>query len=257
MRYIETHLDSRMDVAGLASEACMSPYHFHRQFTHYVGMPVMGYIRSRRMATAFDMLGRDVSGVLAASLDLGYETPEAFAKAFKRHFGVPPSTLKKQGIQWARLWSMGGVVLHPCRPEGANAAGAWRDPVRELPEPADGFSYWLSVFPDTPKSCGASGESVGASGESVGADVKLSKIHVGGSAYWIRYPKKGAAFHINHENDCAVMYENKTPMPYRRYFPPVSRSCRDTETGFVKLHSIFCLPCNPDAPPHHPIRLNE
>lgn len=48
--YIETHLHEQIGLEEVASEALLSPYHYHRIFRNEVGMTVVDYIRNRRMS---------------------------------------------------------------------------------------------------------------------------------------------------------------------------------------------------------------
>lgn len=38
--YIETHLESKLDLERLANQAGYSKYHLHRMFTNIVGFPI-------------------------------------------------------------------------------------------------------------------------------------------------------------------------------------------------------------------------
>lgn len=43
--YIEQHLDEQLSVEELSRVAHFSKYHFHRQFSQYVGLGVSAYVR--------------------------------------------------------------------------------------------------------------------------------------------------------------------------------------------------------------------
>ncbi|TCO44955.1 AraC-like DNA-binding protein [Kribbella antiqua] len=83
-------------VADLASDAGLSRAAFARRFTEAVGEPPLTYLSRWRMTTAARLL-RDHSRPLAAvAKEIGYTSEFAFAKAFKRDFGVAPGTYRKQ-----------------------------------------------------------------------------------------------------------------------------------------------------------------
>ena len=92
LEHIDVHAAEPLSVERLSRVAAFSEYHFHRQFSAHFGIAVHEYVRAVRLMRASDQLGfRYWRSVLEVSLDSGYESPEAFARAFKRHFGQTPS----------------------------------------------------------------------------------------------------------------------------------------------------------------------
>lgn len=89
IQYIETHLSDPLSADQLASLAGFSTYHFCHLFAGRTGVPVMEYIRRRRLAHAAEKLwtGRKIVDVAA---DCGFDTHAGFAKAFKKIYGYPP-----------------------------------------------------------------------------------------------------------------------------------------------------------------------
>ena len=47
--YIALHLDEPFSLEKLSALACCSPYHFHRQFLAFSGMPLYRYIQWLRL----------------------------------------------------------------------------------------------------------------------------------------------------------------------------------------------------------------
>lgn len=94
IRYMHEHLDDPMNLNVLASVAGFSPYHFHRIFAAFVGEPVGEYIRRMRLERAAHQLRDSDLAVTQIALDAGYETPSAFTKAFKVHFGISPTEFR-------------------------------------------------------------------------------------------------------------------------------------------------------------------
>ncbi|MEU4197319.1 AraC family transcriptional regulator [Kribbella sp. NPDC026611] len=83
-------------VAELAAHVGLSRAAFARRFTEAVGEPPLTYLARWRMTTAARLL-RDLDRPLATvAKEIGYTSEFAFAKAFKRDFGVPPGTYRKQ-----------------------------------------------------------------------------------------------------------------------------------------------------------------
>jgi AraC family transcriptional regulator len=81
----------------LAKVACFSPFHFHRVFKSLVGESVAAYVRRLALQNAAQRLSYSQDAVTAIALDAGYESPEAFTRAFRSAYGVVPSQYRKQG----------------------------------------------------------------------------------------------------------------------------------------------------------------
>lgn len=88
--HIQQHLDDALSLGDLAAVACFSPYHFHRVFRGMVGESVKEHVRRLRLERAANQLKLGTRPVTQIALDAGYETHEAFTRAFKSAFGVPP-----------------------------------------------------------------------------------------------------------------------------------------------------------------------
>lgn len=76
--------------------AMTSEYHFRRMFASLAGIPVSEYIRRRRLtaATAEIIAGQSV---LDVAVRYGYESAEAFNRAFKAMHGLTPSQARRPG----------------------------------------------------------------------------------------------------------------------------------------------------------------
>ncbi|UHA75434.1 AraC family transcriptional regulator [Paenibacillus sp. 481] len=98
MDYIETHLSDTIDYDQLARIACCSTYHFQRMFSFITNVPLSEYIRRRRLTlAAFDLQNGNVK-VIDVALKYGYESPEAFSRAFKKMHGVMPISARDKGV---------------------------------------------------------------------------------------------------------------------------------------------------------------
>ncbi|WP_085440695.1 AraC family transcriptional regulator [Magnetofaba australis] len=100
--HIERHLDEPLDLERLSRVANFSKFHFHRQFSHYCGMSVIAYVRQLRLKHACDRLAFGQERVIDIALDVGFDSPEAFARAFRQAFGQSPSQFRRNP-QW-RPW---------------------------------------------------------------------------------------------------------------------------------------------------------
>jgi AraC family transcriptional regulator len=98
MEYIETHLSEAIDYDQVARIACCSTYHFQRMFSFITNVPLAEYIRRRRLTlAAFELQNTGVK-VLDIALKYGYESPEAFSRAFKKMHGVAPMSARDKGV---------------------------------------------------------------------------------------------------------------------------------------------------------------
>jgi|GEM_PF-52887 len=84
-------LDGALELDALARAAALSPLHFHHVFRGMVGeTPLELHRRLRLERAAFRLLSGD-EPVTRIAFDAGYETHEAFTRAFRRAFGASPS----------------------------------------------------------------------------------------------------------------------------------------------------------------------
>jgi AraC family transcriptional regulator len=95
LEYIERNLDAELNIDDISKVACSSRYHFQRVFYALTGFTVSQYIKNRRLTLAAEELAATDKRVIDIALKYGYESPEAFTKAFKRLHGISPSALKK------------------------------------------------------------------------------------------------------------------------------------------------------------------
>ncbi|MBA6140568.1 MULTISPECIES: AraC family transcriptional regulator [Pseudomonas] len=114
LAYIDSHLEGDLSVNALSRIANFSPFHFHRQFTAYMGVPVTRYVQLMRLRrAAHQLVASPTTPVLEAAFGAGFESPEAFSRAFKRAFGMAPSVFAK-APNW-QAWSAVFVVPHLTR----------------------------------------------------------------------------------------------------------------------------------------------
>jgi len=95
MRYIEKRLFDIIDFTEVARLASCSEYQFRRMFSYLAGMPLNEYIRKRRLSLAGDLLLSGGEKIIDIALQCGYESPDAFGKAFQAMYGVAPSAYRK------------------------------------------------------------------------------------------------------------------------------------------------------------------
>lgn len=92
--YIETHLSEKLTVERLADVADVSSYHLVRSFGTVTGLPLMRYVRYRRLSKAAVDLSASDLRILDIAINSGYSSHEAFTRAFVACFGVTPESLR-------------------------------------------------------------------------------------------------------------------------------------------------------------------
>jgi AraC family transcriptional regulator len=98
MDYIEAHLADEISYDEIARIACCSTYHFQRMFPFITGITLSEYIRRRRLTLAAFELQTTGAKVIDVALKYGYQSPEAFARAFKSLHGIMPISARDHGV---------------------------------------------------------------------------------------------------------------------------------------------------------------
>jgi len=94
--YIEQNLQHKPDMEQAARLASHSADGFMRMFSYLTGMSVSEYLRRRRLTQAAYDLQRG-RAVLETALRWGYDSPDAFRRAFARQHGMTPSEACRPG----------------------------------------------------------------------------------------------------------------------------------------------------------------
>ncbi|RUT31979.1 helix-turn-helix domain-containing protein [Paenibacillus zeisoli] len=97
INYVEDHLLEKIDYKEVARLACCSAYHFQRMFSFLTGVTLAEYIRRRRLTLAAFELQHSGIKVIDLALKYGYDSPEAFTRAFSNLHGVTPTAARLTG----------------------------------------------------------------------------------------------------------------------------------------------------------------
>lgn len=95
---MHTEPNRTWSVESLAKIAAMSRSLFAERFNATVGEPPLRYLTKWRLTIAADMLRDTPIKITEAARGTGYSSDAAFSRAFKRHFGFPPSEIQRQLI---------------------------------------------------------------------------------------------------------------------------------------------------------------
>lgn len=82
--------DSALTLADWGARLGVDPKTIQRRFARETGMTFGQWRQQARLLAALEKLAAGAK-VVDVALDLGYESPSAFATMFRRQFGVPPS----------------------------------------------------------------------------------------------------------------------------------------------------------------------
>jgi len=96
---IEIRLGDDLTLSTLAQLANFSDFHFHRLFQASVGLPVMEYVRRRRLFHAACRVVDSSERLTDIALDCGFGTPETFIRAFRKLYGMTPGEFRKKGLR--------------------------------------------------------------------------------------------------------------------------------------------------------------
>ena len=94
--YIEANLAGCIGIKETSEQAALSPWHFQRVFHEIIGVPVKHYVRRRRLSLATLDLLFTRKRIIDIAVDAGFESQEAFTRAFCAQFGMPPSRFRAQ-----------------------------------------------------------------------------------------------------------------------------------------------------------------
>lgn len=108
--FIGQHLDEELSLERLSEIFCISKFHFHRLFTIFTGLSLQQYIRWLRLKRAARQLIIDKEqSIINIAINAGFESHEAFSRAFKKACGFSPSQYR-QNSDWSH-WEQSPYCL--------------------------------------------------------------------------------------------------------------------------------------------------
>lgn len=96
--YLEANYAQDIRIADLAAIVRLSPFHFARQFQRSTGVPPYRYQVLIRLRHARSMLASSPLSVTEIALAVGYESAQAFTRAFRRMEGMSPTEYRTATI---------------------------------------------------------------------------------------------------------------------------------------------------------------
>ena len=88
--------DEALTLHALAQRLGYSDYHMTTQFRRITGLSLRQYLRARRLAFALTDVRDTDRRLLDIALEYGFSSHEAFTRAFRQEYGVPPGGLPQK-----------------------------------------------------------------------------------------------------------------------------------------------------------------
>lgn len=95
IRFIETHLTEKLDLARVAAAVHYSKYHLHRVFTDTVGMTIHDYARRRQLTEAAKLLVFSAKPIIDIAALAGYDSQQAFTNTFTAMYKQSPNKYRE------------------------------------------------------------------------------------------------------------------------------------------------------------------
>ncbi|UFT99950.1 AraC family transcriptional regulator [Radiobacillus kanasensis] len=92
--YIENNIQQPLSLESVSNNFNMSKYYFHRLFSAMMGCSLNRYILSRRLNVSLQFIQNDHLSLTDIAYQLNFGTQSSFTRAFKRQYGITPSSLR-------------------------------------------------------------------------------------------------------------------------------------------------------------------
>ncbi len=93
--HIVAHPLAAHRLEDLAAIAHFSPFHFHRVYSSIAGETVAATVRRVRLALATRLLEQGGQSITQVALEVGYDSPQAFTRAFSQFTGQSPRAFQR------------------------------------------------------------------------------------------------------------------------------------------------------------------
>ncbi len=97
--FIESNIDDEINISEVAEKAYCSSFHFQRMFYAIIGITPAEYIRRRRLTLAAMELAIGNDKVIDIAIKYGYNSPNAFTRAFRNMHGINPREVRTSGVK--------------------------------------------------------------------------------------------------------------------------------------------------------------
>jgi len=95
IRFIEDHLNEKLELEMVAAALQYSKFHLHRMFTKTVGLTIHEYAQRRQLTEAAKLLVFSNKPIIEIALMSGYASQQAFTSIFKAMYKTTPAEFRK------------------------------------------------------------------------------------------------------------------------------------------------------------------
>ena len=96
-RYINSHLDEKLSLDGVAGHVGVSPFYFCKLFKQATDMTLTEYVNRRRVEWAKRKLINPNTRVTEVAFDVGFQSVSQFNRSFLKYVGVSPTVFRGDG----------------------------------------------------------------------------------------------------------------------------------------------------------------
>ncbi|TPG46026.1 AraC family transcriptional regulator [Roseomonas nepalensis] len=96
LEYMAEHLEDEIGLNELAAIAYLSPFHFNRMFTKYMGVPPHRYLGRLRLERAKTLLATGRLSLAEIAVTCCFSSQSNFSRAFRRAAGISPLRYRRE-----------------------------------------------------------------------------------------------------------------------------------------------------------------
>ncbi|HOO96830.1 MAG TPA: AraC family transcriptional regulator [Caldisericia bacterium] len=97
IEFIESNLNEKLTLEQIADKTDVTMFYLTKLLKRTLGESVMEYVRKRRLTLASRELVKSDKPIIDVALDWGYESQEAFSRAFLKVFHETPAKFRERG----------------------------------------------------------------------------------------------------------------------------------------------------------------
>ena len=93
---IEENLKNNLSLDEISERLCISKFHLHRLFKAITGMPLISYVRGRKLSSSINDLFDNSLNIIDIAYEYNFKYEQSYERAFKRLFRISPSIFRQQ-----------------------------------------------------------------------------------------------------------------------------------------------------------------